>query len=61
MATNEAVKVEGLGGWITVREASRLLGIGPTAVHMAIRRHRLPTIKLGNTTMLRLTDLKLAR
>jgi excisionase family DNA binding protein len=61
MAGNDAVKVEGLAGWVTVREASRLLGIGPTAVHMAIKRNRVPTIKVGNTTMVRLTDLQLTR
>lgn len=53
--------LEGLGAYVTVKEASRLLGLSIGGVHSAIRRRRVPTLRLGNALLLRVSDLKLVR
>jgi excisionase family DNA binding protein len=42
---------------LTVPAAARLLKIGRMGVHQAIRRGRLPAIKLGNAWFIKRSDL----
>jgi excisionase family DNA binding protein len=53
--------LEGLGAYISVKEAGRLLGMTVSGVHAALRRRRVPSVKLGNSVLIRASDLRLLR
>jgi excisionase family DNA binding protein len=42
---------------VTVPEAAKLLNITPAAIHKAIKRGRLPTLKLGRAFLIQRADL----
>jgi excisionase family DNA binding protein len=42
---------------VTVPEAAKLLNITPAAIHKAIKRGRLPYLKLGGVFLIQRTDL----
>ena len=52
--------VAGMAGYVTTKTAARLLGITPNAVVQRIKRHRIPTLKVGSVLLFRLSDLRLA-
>jgi len=42
---------------VTVQQAAQLLNITPAAIHKAIKRGRLPYLKLGRVFVIQRTDL----
>jgi len=56
-----APALAGAGGFVTIKEAARLLGMSVWGVHSAVRRHRVPKVKLGNSVLLKVSDLHLVR
>lgn len=42
---------------VTVQQAAKLLNITPAAIHKAIKRGRLPCLKLGRVFLIQRTDL----
>ena len=42
---------------LTVQQAAKLLNITPAAIHKAIKRGRLPCLKLGRLFLIQRTDL----
>jgi excisionase family DNA binding protein len=51
--------IDGLLGYVTTKTAARLLGITPNAVVQRIKRHRIPTLRVGSVLLVRLSDIKL--
>ncbi len=54
----ENVSVQGVGGLVTVEQASRLLGISISGVYKRITRQSIPVVKLGDRVLLRASDLQ---
>jgi len=46
---------------VTVSQAARLLKITPAAIHKAIKRGRLPSLKIGPIVVIERAHLKLYR
>ena len=58
------VCVEGIGGWITVAQAARLLGLTVSGVHKLVRRRNLPVLRVGGERgplLVQLSALQAAR
>jgi len=53
-------RLDGLGDWVTLRAATRLRGGTYWQVRYLMRRHHLPRRMIGNTVLVRLTDLAAA-
>lgn len=51
--------VTGIAGWVTTKEAARLLNVTPEAIRQRIFRHRIPTLKVGSVLLVSLERIKL--
>lgn len=61
-ASMELVQVNGLGGYVTVEQAARLLHMTESGVHKLVRRRNVPFVRLGHyCLLLRPADLAAQR
>jgi excisionase family DNA binding protein len=50
--------METFNGYITVKQASELLGISVWGVYWRITNHHIPTIQIGRNKLIKQTDLE---
>lgn len=55
----EMARVEGIGGYVTVDRAARMLRITNDGVVKIIRRQHVPCVRLGRSLLVRPSDLAL--
>lgn len=53
----EHTRIEGAGDYVTLKAAAGALGQTFWQVRYLIRKHRVPTVMIGHTTLVRLSDL----